>query len=91
MKFRESNRKKESNIASNNLNQAQEQLQLEKTINEQKQKINSLENSLAEVTKKNAEAQKAIEKLCAEISYQKNKEKMNDSRASLNMKFFEEL
>lgn len=56
MKFRESNRKKESNIASNNLNQAQEQLQLEKTINEQKQKINSLENSLAEVTKKNAEA-----------------------------------
>lgn len=47
MKFRESNRKKESNIASNNLNQAQEQLQLEKTINEQKQKINNLENSLA--------------------------------------------
>lgn len=65
--------------------------ELKKQIEDQKTIISKLEYDLSQSNGKINELMKNNERLFSENVYYKNKDKMNDSRASLNSKVFEEL
>lgn len=91
-KYRESNRKKESGNHFNIAPQPrQNELELKKLADDQKHIVDKLEAELTQSRSKVAELSKTVERLLSENAYYKNKDKMNDSRASLNSKVFEEL